>query len=272
MRLRCFSPDGDLMLTINSYYEIIHPIFPLLPDTKARAVGKWGSLPASLRDGLDSALQGAVHSFPSSTPVLAFPVKENSRNAKELWSAAQREGSGSRSMSSNLAYLQILLFLAIEAGNRAPVAARGQVASSQLSWLGSALTLAYELKLHQHKAQVTDDPDSDERIGRRLWFCLLVMDKWHAASTSTPPLVSDTTVALLPDDRSLLAESVYQLTRKCSYILLHAKLIFQVFLLSLVKLQPSLAQHQWILQIGPFPPPYFLVLPYVAHWKHGALV
>jgi len=255
MRLRCFPPDGDLTLTLNSYYEIIHPIFPLLPDTKARSMSNWASLPTVLRDGLDSALQGAVHSFPSSTPALSFPVKENSRIAKELWSAAPREGSGSRSMASNLAYMQILLLLAIEAGNRAPVAAKGQSASSQLFWLGNALTLAYELKLHQHKAQVTDDPDSDERLGRRLWFCLLVMDRWHAASTSTPTLVSDTTVVMFPDDRSLLAESVYQLTCECSYILLYTKLTFQVFLSSLVKLRPSLPQHQWILQVGPFPPP-----------------
>ena len=255
MRLRCFPPDGDLTLTLNSYYEIIHPIFPLLPDTKARSMSNWASLPTVLRDGLDSALQGAVHSFPSSTPALSFPVKENSWIAKELWSAAPREGSGSRSMASNLAYMQILLLLAIEAGNRAPVAAKGQSASSQLFWLGNALTLAYELKLHQHKAQVTDDPDSDERLGRRLWFCLLVMDRWHAASTSTPTLVSDTTVVMFPDDRSLLAESVYQLTCECSYILLYTNLTFQVFLSSLVKLRPSLPQHQWILQVGPFPPP-----------------
>jgi hypothetical protein len=234
-------------------------------------MSNWASLPTVLRDGLDSALQGAVHSFPSSTPVLSFPVKENSRTAKELWSAAQKDGSGPRPVSSNLAYMQILLLLAIEAGNRAPVAARGQVAPSQLYWLGNALTLAYELKLHQHKVQVTDDPDSDERLGRRLWYCFLVMDRWHAASTSTPPLVSDTTAVLFADDRSLLAESFYQLTRKCSYILLYTKLIVQVFLLSLVMLRPSLPQHHRI-QIGPFPPPYFLVVPYAALWKYGALV
>lgn len=181
-------------------------------------MSNWASLPTILRDGLDSALQGAVHSFPSSTPVLSFPVKENSRTAKELWSAAQKEGSGSRSVSLNLAYMQMLLLLAIEAGNRAPVAARGHVGPSQLYWLGNALTLAYELKLHQHKAQVTDDPDSDDRLGRRLWYCLLVMDRWHAASTSTPTLVSDTTAVLFADDRSLLTESFFQLTRKCSYI------------------------------------------------------
>jgi hypothetical protein len=132
----------------------------------------------------------------------------------QLWFTAQLEGPGSRSYAMNLAYLQILLLLAIEAGNRVPGAMRGQVAHALSVWLGGAVGLAYELKLHEYKLSVTDDPDSDERLGRRLWWSLVVMDRWHASSMSTPLFIPDEALVLVPEDLSILGESHYHLTRK----------------------------------------------------------
>jgi hypothetical protein len=164
-----------------------------------------------VRDALYGALQAAVLSFPSAAPL---PEKEGSRKAMQLWFAAQLESSSSRSYATNLAYLQILLLLAIEAGNHVPGAARGQVAHSQSVWIGGAVGLAYELKLHEYKSPVTDDPDSDERLGRRIWWSLVVMDRWHASSMSTPLLFPDSAIVLMPEDQSLLGESLYHLIRK----------------------------------------------------------
>jgi hypothetical protein len=132
----------------------------------------------------------------------------------QLWFTAQLEGSTSRSFATNLSYLQILLLLAIEAGNRAPSVARGQAALSQSVWHGSAVGLAYEMKLHELKVPLTDDLDSDERVGRRIWWSLVIMDRWHASSISTPLLISDDALVLMPEDQSLLGESSYHLTRK----------------------------------------------------------
>jgi hypothetical protein len=116
-----------------------------------------------------------------------------------------------------LVYLQILLLLAIEAANRTPGTTRGHVGLSQSVWLGSAVGLAYELKLHEYKPPLTDDPDSDEKLGRRIWWSLVIMDRWHAASMSTPLLIPDSAVVLMPEDQSLLGESLYHLTRKSLY-------------------------------------------------------
>jgi len=132
----------------------------------------------------------------------------------QLWFTAQLEGSTSRSFATNISYLQILLLLAIEAGNRAPSVARGQAALSQSVWHGSAVGLAYEMKLHELKVPLTDDLDSDERVGRRIWWSLVIMDRWHASSISTPLLISDDALVLMPEDQSLLGESSYHLTRK----------------------------------------------------------
>ena len=160
-----------------------------------------------------------MYSFPSATP-LSEP--HSSRNAIQLWFTAQLEGPTSRPLATNLTYLQILLLLAIEAGNRVPSAARGQAAASQSVWLGSAVGLAYEMKLHELKFFPTDDLDSDESLGRRIWWTLVVMDRWHAASMSTPLLISDNAVVLVPEDQSLLGESSFHLARKITQRLINA--------------------------------------------------
>ena len=203
-------------MTLNSYYKIMHPTFPLLSQSKARLNSRWSSYPVTLRDALYSALHSAVNSFPSAT---SLPENKSSRKGMQLWFTAQLEAPASRSFATNLAYLQILLLLAIEAGNRVPGAARGQAALSQSVWLGNAVGLAYEMKLYEYKAPLTDDPDSDERLGRRIWWSLVIMDRWHAASMSTPLLVSDNALVLMPEDQSLLGESLFHLTRKSAYFL-----------------------------------------------------
>jgi hypothetical protein len=40
------------------------------------------------------------------------------------------------------------------------------------------------------------------------------MDRWHAASTSSPLLIPDTSVVVNPEDQALLGEKFYQLARK----------------------------------------------------------
>jgi hypothetical protein len=120
-------------------------------------------------------------------------------------------------MATNLIYLQIMLLLAIEADNRDPASTRGQAGPPQSVWLGSAVGLAYSMKLHVQKMssqQSENDPDSDDKLARRIWWSLVIMDRWHAASTASPLLIPDTSVVVYPEDQALLGENVYQLARE----------------------------------------------------------
>jgi hypothetical protein len=204
----------DVTLTPNSYYTIIHQTFPLLSFPKARLSSRLASYPVTLREALYEALHAAICSFPAATPLHEH---QNTRKAIQIWSTVQFETAASRSLATNLVYLQILLLLSIEAANRVPGTARGQTGVSQSVWLGSAIGLAYELKLHEYKPSLSDDPDSDERLGRRIWWSLVNMDRWHAASMSTPLLIPDSAVVMMPEDQSLLGDSLYHLTRKDIY-------------------------------------------------------
>ena len=120
-------------------------------------------------------------------------------------------------MTTNLVYLQTMLLMAIEADNRGPIS-KCQTGLSQSVWLGSAVGLAYSMKLHVYKSpdkQTENDADSEDKLARRVWWCLVMMDKWHASSTSSPLLIPDGTVILSSEDQALLGDQLYHLAREC---------------------------------------------------------
>jgi len=105
------------------------------------------------------------------------------------------------------------MLLAIIAGQ-----ARTPGGLSQSVWLGSAVGLAYTLKLHQHRPtehpSSEEDQESDERLARRVWWALVIMDRWHASSTSSPVLIPDSSVVVFSDDQALLGDTVYHTARR----------------------------------------------------------
>lgn len=130
--------------------------------------------------------------------------------------AAQFENSASRPLSTNLVYLQAMILLTIEAENTT-AASRGNSGSSRSMWLGAAVGLAYSMKLHIHKQSdklSENDPDSEEKLARRVWWSLVIMDRWHASSTASPVLVPDSSVVLYPEDQVLLGDAIYSLASK----------------------------------------------------------
>lgn len=149
----------------------------------------------------------------STTCYLSFPLSEQLLTL--IIAASQYENVTGRTFATNLVFLQVMLLMAIEADNRDP--ARGQVGFPQSYWLGSAVGLAYSMKLHAQKIlgqQSDNDPDSEDKLSRRIWWSAVIMDRWHAASTSSPLMVPDTSLVIFPEDRVLVGENLYQLARK----------------------------------------------------------
>jgi hypothetical protein len=197
------------------YYNIIHPTFPLLPNTKARLRSRLANCPVALREAFLEAFYAAVRSLPSSTA--PPPDFQSTRKAVDLITASQFGNVATRTMSTNIIFLQSLILMALEADNHGPATMRGQLGPPRAVWLGSAVGLSYYLKLHvfRYREKPSDgDPDSDEKLSRRIWWVLVTLDRWHASSTSSPLLIPDTSVVLFPEDRILLGDVVFQLTRK----------------------------------------------------------
>jgi len=195
------------------YYGIIHPTYPILPTTRAKMLSRLVGCPATLREAFYEALHAAVRSYPSSNVHNADPPSP--RKASQLVALSELEPVPTQSYSAKIIYLQTMLLLAAEAETHPPSAA-GQEGRSRSVWLGGAVGVSYSMKLHLHKPfdKLTEnDPDTDEKLGRRLWWSLVIMDRWHASSTASPSLIPDSSVVVYPEDQALLGDDLYQLAR-----------------------------------------------------------
>ena len=109
------------------------------------------------------------------------------------------------------------MLMTIVADSSAPSSTKALTGPSLSVWLGSAVGLAYSLRLHlrQQPDKLSEaDPDSEDKLARRLWWTLVIMDRWHASSTSSPLLIPDGSVMMYADDEALLGDSLYHLARE----------------------------------------------------------
>ena len=205
----------DSMLISVRYYGTIHATYPILATTRAKMLARLVGCPATLREAFYEALHAAVRSYPSSTVYSSDPPSP--RKAAQLVTLSEVERPSAQSFASSIIYLQTMLLLATEAQNRPPSTSAHDI-RSRSSWLGSAVGVAYSMKLHLKKPfdkLAENDPDSDEKLGRRIWWSLVIMNRWHASSTASPSLIPDSSVVVYPEDQALLGDDLYHLARKC---------------------------------------------------------
>lgn len=146
------------------------------------------------------------------------------KRAAELLAGYPFDNPSTHTSGTNLVYLQTLLLMALESDNHGPATVRGQAGPSRAEWLGRAAGVAGQLEINLIRPRarfVTEgDPDSEERLARRVWWVLFVLDRWHASSTADLLKLPENSVVLLPEDQILLGESTYHLAR-LSFIIGH---------------------------------------------------
>ncbi|BFZ56648.1 Glucose-responsive transcription factor [Savitreella phatthalungensis] len=104
-------------------------------------------------------------------------------------------GSHADLIQEKLTCLQVCLLLAVEADQR------GLEASHIVGiWIARSVAQAYDLGLH------TDEFDHPRLLvlGRRLWYILIILDRWHSVSASCPPFITEYGVRVVAPDRDLL--------------------------------------------------------------------
>jgi hypothetical protein len=185
------------------YYKIIQPTFPLLSSTQGNVAARLANAPPLLRDAFLEALYVAVRPSADSS---------STRRAASLVSVCQFDSTSTKTLSDSLLLLAAQILMAIEAGSHGPSIAR--TAGSQAVWLGAAVGHAFSLKLHTSQASESEDEDSTDKLSRRIWWSLVVLDRFHASGTSSPLLIPDTSAVLRLDDISVLGEQLYHLARK----------------------------------------------------------
>lgn len=167
-----------------------------------------------MRNALLDALYCAVRVHPAST-VRSKP-SVTAKTVSESVSAIQGDDKSVKTFPTNLLLLQIFILLTIEADTRGPARMLGLAGTPKSQWLGQAVGLAYNLRLHTVPMKDTfdtEDSDRDEKLCRRAWFVLVILDKWNLMSTSSPPMIKETYISLEHGDRELLGDGAYWLVK-----------------------------------------------------------
>jgi len=162
------------------------------------------------------ALECAIRSSPLTNLRSSNDPRQSTRKAAELISSSQYDKGSEENVSANLVYIQTLILMALESDNHGPATMRGQVGPPRSEWLGRAIGMATHLKLNIPRPRDTlmeGDVDSDDRMGRRVWWILFILDRWHASSTSCLLQIGEHSSLLSSEDQIILGESTYHIAR-----------------------------------------------------------
>jgi len=169
------------------------------------------SCPKSLKSALHAALSVATSTLSASS--LADIDNGAARQAADLFATAQYEFVPGDSFLTDLVCIQIMILLALEVESRGPT----PLGPSYTQWLSRAISLANTARLYVYKksqvSNVANDHDPETEFVRRIWWTLVIMDRWHASSTSSHALIPDEAAALYVEDQELLNDNLYHLTR-----------------------------------------------------------
>lgn len=209
---------------IDEYFRLIHQTFPLLANNKNRLRQRVAECPASLREAFLAALDCLMRTFPTTSLTPNANYAQALKKAAELLAKYPFDNPSSHTNATNLVYLQTLLLMALESDNHGPATIRGQAGPSRAEWLGRAAGVAGQLEINVIRSSsqsiMQGDRDSEERLARRVWWVLFILDRWHASSTADLLKLPENSVVLLPEDQMLLGESTYHLAR-LSFIIGH---------------------------------------------------
>ncbi|KAJ6439689.1 fungal transcriptional regulatory protein [Purpureocillium lavendulum] len=171
--------DADELPSIDEgamedYLGTVQSLYPILPGDLARMQSLLTQCPPTLRAAFSIALLCVGRG-------MAGDVKQADDLLHELENSDEP-----RTKAAEIVHAQTLLLLAIDADWRA---------SSTLPFLlGRAVALANTMNLWKSGLAESTDPDTDDQLCVRIWWTLVLMDRWYAAGTGKPALIPDNSV------------------------------------------------------------------------------
>ncbi|KPM42876.1 hypothetical protein AK830_g3686 [Neonectria ditissima] len=179
--------------TLHNYLSNVQPVYPILPSNKDRLQELLAQCPSSVRTAFANALPAVT--------ISSGDVKTASSLLNE-WESSETL----HSPAANIVHAQTLLLLIIEADWRS---------SPTLPFLlARAVSLANSMKLWRYTPmESASELDSDDQLCVRIWWSLILMDRWHAAGTGKPALIPDSSVVAPPGLENILGEVCFYLVR-----------------------------------------------------------
>lgn len=115
-------------------------------------------------------------------------------------------GDAPRSRATDIVHAQTLLLLIIDAD--------WQSSSTLPFLLARAVALANSMKLWKLVPAESADPDSDDQLSVKIWWSLVMMDRWHAAGTGKPAQIPDSSVVARAGLQATVGEVCFHFIRK----------------------------------------------------------
>ncbi|QUC23724.1 uncharacterized protein UV8b_07965 [Ustilaginoidea virens] len=190
--------DGDVADIDDQVYQdflsSVQPVYPILPTDKTTMQSLLSRAPAAVRTAFSLALPCVGQSSSGDAKIASSVLHE--------W-----ESSGiARTRATDIVHAQTLLMLIIDADWRA---------SSTLPFLlARGVALANTMKLWKMPTvDVESENDSEDQLCVRIWWSLVLMDRWHAAGTGQPPLISDRSAVIPAGLENIIGEVSFYLLR-----------------------------------------------------------
>ncbi|KAI6783497.1 uncharacterized protein J7T54_005526 [Emericellopsis cladophorae] len=176
------------------YLSTLQTLYPILPSNLPRMQELLQQCPHAVRTAFAHALLAVAQSSSG-----------NVRLASTLLAGWESEESP-RTPLVNLVHVQTLLLLIIDADWRG--------SPSMPYLMGRAVVLANDMKLWTTK-NLPDDlpPDSQDALCIRVWWSLILMDRWHAVATGKPVLIPDHSAVVPRGLDTVLNETCFHLVR-----------------------------------------------------------
>ncbi|KAL4804532.1 hypothetical protein BDV18DRAFT_162292 [Aspergillus unguis] len=176
---------------LNAYYEKVHLIVPILPNTKDRLLG---ILHQSNREVQEIFLYSLYTLTRVSLDRVAgtFERVTSYDNAQDLLMYYTRQPALVRSTAANLICLQSLILMILDCDSRGPdnFVMKNGIPKQTLIQTATKLGSDLAKNMGQLKARRISDPDvdSEANLVRRSWVSLSILTRWYAVS------VADTSV------------------------------------------------------------------------------
>ncbi|CEL05286.1 Putative C6 finger domain protein [Aspergillus calidoustus] len=191
---------------LNAYYEKVHPILPVLPNSKDRLL-------AQLHQCTREVQEIFLYSLYTLTRVNidrvtgTFERVTSYDNAQDLLLYYTRQPALVRSTGVNLIWLQSMLLMILDCDSRGPDNFVLKDGIPKHTLLQSATKLGSDLvkSLGQLKSKRSSDPDidSEANLARRNWVSLIILTRWYAISVADTGILGTSDIGGREDERVL---------------------------------------------------------------------
>ena len=173
--------------------------------------------PKPLQDAFADTLSATASSFPADPSQPASRTIEQAYRNLVEWELLPSPASAAERRAADLTYIQTLLLMAIEADNRPP--STGGPPKEAI--LGRAVSGAMSRRMHQFRPKNPSAsgiiPETGDDVPLRMWWALVVLDRWHAVSAGCHALIPKRHMNAPPSLRKHLGDGFYYLLRASSF-------------------------------------------------------